>query len=87
MNNFAQAISMYKLTYKRLPNTLLDLTQPEEKSDDAFLSSVPLDPWSNEYEYRLLGRNHYRIRSAGDDGALGTDDDIAVDSDKWNGER
>ena len=87
MDNISQAIIMYKLDEKKLPDTLEELTQPDKTSGEAYMASVPQDPWGNEYEYRRVGRNQYRIRSAGDDGALGTDDDIAVDSDKWNGER
>lgn len=87
MNNFAQAISMYKLTEKKLPDNLEELTQADEKSGEPYLASVPQDPWGNEYEYRKIGRNQYRIRSAGEDGTLETDDDITYDSDKKNSER
>ena len=87
MNNFSQAISMYKLNEKKLPDSLEELTQPDEKSGEAYLASVPQDPWGNEYEYRKIGRSQYRIRSGGEDGTLETDDDIVFDSDKKNAER
>ena len=82
MERFASAISTYQLTHKSLPRSLDELTQSDERNPHPILAEIPKDPWDNEYEYRLLGRTQYRIRSAGDDGDLETEDDIVYDSDK-----
>jgi general secretion pathway protein G len=83
MENFAKSISLYKLSMKKLPSSLQELTQTDDKNPEPFIDSIPLDPWGNEYEYRLLGRD-YRIRSAGDNGTLEDDDDIVYESNKKN---
>lgn len=38
---------------------------------------VPLDPWDGEYDYQSSKYNEYTITSAGEDGVLGTEDDIS----------
>lgn len=83
MENFAKSISLYKLSMKKLPSSLQELTQTDDKNPEPFIDSIPLDPWGNEYEYRMMGRD-YRIRSAGDNGTLEDDDDIVYDSNKKN---
>ncbi|HZL43394.1 MAG TPA: type II secretion system major pseudopilin GspG [Verrucomicrobiae bacterium] len=42
--------------------------------------SIPKDPWGNEYVYTCPGKHNptsFDIQSAGPDGQLGTDDDLA----------
>lgn len=48
------------------------------------MSSVPLDPWQNEYAYKFPGskdRSTPEIISKGEDGQLGTDDDVSSQED------
>lgn len=54
-----------------LPKTLGELV-PKYLEDD------PIDPWGNEYIYKVPGNNgrKYDIYSKGPDGQEGTDDDI-----------
>ncbi len=80
MENFKKGISTYLLQYKKLPQDLNELTQTTDRNPNPIMDSIPKDPWDNEYEYRTLARNQYRIRSAGEDGQLETDDDIVLDS-------
>jgi general secretion pathway protein G len=45
----------------------------------AYIKSVPLDPWGNDYIYRYPGQynqDSYDLYSCGPDGKLGGDDDI-----------
>lgn len=44
------------------------------------MQSLPTDPWQNEFVYKYPGsrdRSTYEIISKGEDGALGSDDDIS----------
>jgi general secretion pathway protein G len=76
MRNMAQAIDMYKMENKKLPDSLDTLTQTTDGSQDAYLDKVPKDPWDNEYEYRAEGNKKYQLRSLGEDGQPDTEDDI-----------
>lgn len=78
MSNFQTAIDNFKLSQKRLPSTLAELEEPPEGVPDPFIDSIPQDPWGNEYEYKVLSKSKYEITAAGEDGEIGTDDDI-----KW----
>jgi general secretion pathway protein G len=76
MKNFQSAIDMYFTEHRKLPSSLQDLTQ-EGKDGDSWMSSIPKDPWGNEYEYRRLdNKSKYIIRSAGEDGQPETEDDL-----------
>lgn len=80
IQRFAEAIELYKLKKKRLPNSLDELTQTDERSPEPYMRTIPKDPWDNEYEYRVVGRN-FTIRSSGDDGTPQSEDDIIYNSD------
>ncbi len=75
MGEMAKAILLYKLTTKRVPDSLNDLTAQDENGE-AYLEEVPSDPWDTPYEYRPDGRRRYSLRSAGPDRQLDTDDDV-----------
>lgn len=53
-----------------------DLADPAKWQGPYAKKNIPVDPWSNEYIYELLGPNQYRIASAGPDGQVGTEDDV-----------
>src|SRR5262245_45637284 len=42
-------------------------------------STLPVDPWNNQYQYEFLPPDKFRIFSCGPDGAPGTQDDISTD--------
>ena len=75
MRNFATAIDNFKMLNKKLPGTLEELTETDEKNPHPFIDSIPADPWDNPYEYMPEERK-YRIRSYGEDGQPDTEDDI-----------
>lgn len=82
-------LDAYELDVGHYPygkNGLMDLiVQPRDATGwkgpyikDA--TAMPKDPWGNPYVYEFPGRhtaNGYDLTSAGPDGRLGTDDDIA----------
>jgi general secretion pathway protein G len=76
MSNFASAIQSYRLEHRRLPAALEDLTARTGAHPEPYLTSVPRDPWGNAYEYRPEGGSAFTLRSAGEDGASGTVDDV-----------
>jgi general secretion pathway protein G len=78
MRSIGGAIDYYMLENKSLPKSLDELTQPSGKSNEPFLKKIPLDPWNEAYEYRILNAKtkEYQMTSAGEDKQMGTDDDI-----------
>lgn len=76
MANFGSAIDNYRMSNKKLPSSLEDLTQTSDKDPEPFLKTIPKDPWGNPYEYRTSSNKEYTIRSHGEDGQPDTDDDI-----------
>lgn len=76
MANFGSAIGMYIVSNRKLPSTLDELTEVDEQTGEAFIDTIPLDPWGNAYELKPLGRRKFQIVSYGEDGQEGTEDDI-----------
>jgi len=86
MSEMGKSISMYKLDHRgKVPDSLDELTQKDERTGEAYMEKVPNDPWDQPYDYRPDGRTDFRIISAGPDGAMDTDDDLTypvVDDDR-----
>ena len=86
VSQFDGAIELYKFDMKVFPESLDDLLESPSDSTKAerwggpYLkkSSIPLDPWDNEYRYESRDGS-YRVWSIGPDGSDGGDDDIASD--------
>ena len=82
-----QGLQMYQIHNHKFPTTEQGLKALISDPGDAKGWSGPyaqdaqtVDPWSNQIEYELDGRN-YKLRSRGDDGELGTADDIVFPDD------
>lgn len=88
VQTFDRAIELYRFDMKKYPESLEDLieTPSDSKMADRWggpylkKSSIPLDPWDNDYEYEARD-DSYRVWSVGPDGSDGGDDDIASDDD------
>ncbi len=78
MAMFGNAIQMYYLRHRKLPSSLDELAEEDPKTGEAWLESIPNDPWGNAYELKSLGGKKYKLMSYGEDGQEGTDDDV-----KW----
>ena len=53
---------------------------PEPRRWKQQIQTLPIDPWQNEYIYKFPGskdKSTYEIISKGEDGELGTEDDIS----------
>lgn len=57
---------------KRMPDQLKELAAPP----DAILDELPLDPWGNEFVYRLVSERQVELFSAGPDGIADNEDDV-----------
>lgn len=77
MEGFAQSIRMYLLQKRSLPQSLEELSEPDENGNP-YIEKIPLDPWGQPYEYKIVDARtkKYEISSAGEDKTPGTDDDI-----------
>ena len=76
MDNFAGSIKMYYVRHRKLPSSLEELAEEDPKTGQAYLDSIPNDPWGNPYELKSLGGNKFKLMSYGEDGQEGTDDDV-----------
>ncbi len=83
MQRIAQAIDMYKMNNGgRVPDSLDELTQQDERSGEAIIDRIPDDSWGNPFEYRVVDSRHFEIHSAGADGQMETDDDLKYPEDE-----
>lgn len=75
MASFKDAVTKFKLSTGKYPNSLQDLvTNPgNSKSWRQFLEEIPKDPWGNDYMYSLAPEtfNKFEIVSYGADGQAG----------------
>lgn len=78
--NIAAAAKIYKVNNGSYPTTaqgIQALTSPPKGRP--LLEEIPKDPWGNEYIYVSPGQKNVSsidVRSKGNDGAEGTDDDV-----------
>ena len=86
ISSFSTALNTFELDNGGFPKGANGLISLVQKPNDAqnwhgpYLDSIPKDPWGNDYVYECPGRHNqsgYDITSAGPDGKLNTDDDIA----------
>ena len=78
MEMLSNALAQHYFTNRRLPASFADMTKVDPRIGEAYLESVPDDPWGRPYVLELLGGRQFRIVSFGPDGAEGTQDDV-----KW----
>jgi general secretion pathway protein G len=87
MAQIANALDMYKLSYRQYPSTaegLQALAAPKD-GGSAIMPTVPQDPWGKDYVYIYPGQNNPRsfdLYSYGPDGVQGNDDVVHGATDK-----
>ncbi len=81
ISNFETALDTYRLDAGRYPESLRALREKDNPDwDGPYLpKDIPLDPWGNEYQYRIPGEDGkpYDLRSYGKDGQPGGEEDNA----------
>ena len=76
MKIFHDSTQMYYLRHRKLPSSLDALAEEDPKTGEAWLDTIPSDPWGNAYEMKPLGGKKFKIVSYGEDGQEGTEDDV-----------
>jgi general secretion pathway protein G len=86
ISSFSTALDAFEVDngyYPKGKGGLQDLVQQPRDAQNwrgPYLKDIPKDPWGNDYSYECPGRHNptsYDLTSAGPDGKLGSDDDIA----------
>ena len=73
---FGETVKFYYMRTRKLPSSLEELAEEDPKTGDAWLESIPNDPWGNPYELKSMGGKKFKIVSYGEDGQEGTEDDV-----------
>ena len=80
VNALKEACTTYYINHKKMPTSLDQLVE----GDDPILDNGDTglyDPWGNKYEMEVKGKKIV-IKSAGEDGIMGNDDDVRSDAKK-----
>jgi len=81
MNAFETALDTYRLDMGTYPEALSELRSSDKArwAGPYLPKDIPLDPWGNEYSYKLGGENGapYKLLSYGADGQPGGEDNNA----------
>lgn len=75
MAHIEEAIKLYRLKHRKLPESLQDLVS------DGKLESVPKDPWDGEYQYTRIDKTKFELKCLGQDqaeGGEGADEDFTL---------
>lgn len=81
IRNLVGAVNQYILDHNGPPDSLEELTEPDEETGQPYIKSIPLDPWDHEYEYIVNNDGTFEILSYGRDGAPGgTGEDADISS-------
>jgi general secretion pathway protein G len=84
ISEIKKAVGIYLTLTGKMPESLEDLRQPQDKNGGDSIIDIGKDPWGNEYEFERNGRKVV-IRSYGADGAPGGEgEDGDIDSDHMN---
>ncbi len=75
-----EACTTYYINHKKMPSSLEQLIEGEEPILDGGEGAL-YDPWDNKYEMEVKGKKIV-VKSAGEDGQMGTEDDIRSDKRK-----
>jgi general secretion pathway protein G len=67
-------VHLWRMQTQRLPESLADMAAPVRPGERDFVQLTP-DPWGNAYALEREGAD-VRVRSCGEDGLEGTDDDL-----------
>ncbi len=76
IDSFQRSLKMYWAQNRKLPTSLDALAEVDPRTGEAWLESIPDDPWGNPYVYTPLSGKKFKIISYGADGQEGTEDDV-----------
>lgn len=80
LKSLDDGVTSYKMRYSKLPKTMKDLIEKKGKRNPIIKGGegAIIDPWGNEYQLKVDGKEYY-ILSFGPDALEGTEDDIRSD--------
>lgn len=80
LKSLDDGVTSYKMRHSKLPKTMKDLIEKKGKRNPIIKGGegAIIDPWGNEYQLKVDGKEYY-ILSFGPDGLEGTEDDIRSD--------
>jgi general secretion pathway protein G len=76
MKAFQQSIDQYYFQHRKIPSSLEALSEVDPQTGEAYMDSIPMDPWGQPYVLKNLTGRKYQILSFGKDETEGTEDDI-----------
>ena len=80
VRSLQEACTTYYIQHKRLPSSLDQLIEGDDPILDGGEGAL-YDPWDSKYELEVKGKKVI-VKSAGEDGQMGTEDDIRSDTKK-----
>ena len=80
LKSLDDGVTSYKMRHSKLPKTMKDLIEKKGKRNPIIKGGegAIIDPWGNEYQLKVDGKEYY-ILSFGPDALEGTEDDIRSD--------
>ncbi|MBF0196885.1 MAG: type II secretion system major pseudopilin GspG [Planctomycetes bacterium] len=74
IKNLSETLKIYRIHKKKYPSTDEGLEELTKGGESAYLESLPLDPWGNEFVYNYPSQRdgkYYDLYSLGEDGQEG----------------
>ena len=78
VRSLQEACTTYYIQHKKLPSSLDQLIEGDDPILDGGEGAL-YDPWDNKYELEVKNKKRIVVKSAGEDGQMGTEDDIRSD--------
>ena len=79
VRSLQEACTSYFTQHKKFPTSLDQLVEGDDPIVEGGEGAL-YDPWDNKYELEIKNKKRIVVKSAGEDGVMGTEDDIRSDS-------
>ena len=79
VRSLQEACTTYFTQHKKFPTSLDQLVEGDDPIIEGGEGAL-YDPWDNKYELEIKNKKRIVVKSAGEDGVMGTEDDIRSDS-------
>ncbi len=79
VRSLQEACTSYFTQHKKFPTSLDQLVEGDDPIVEGGEGAL-YDPWDNKYELEVKNKKRIVVKSAGEDGVMGTEDDIRSDS-------
>ena len=79
VRSLQEACTSYFTQHKKFPTSLDQLVEGDDPIVEGGEGAL-YDPWDNKYELEVKNKKRIVVKSAGEDGVMGNEDDIRSDS-------